>query len=129
MTRAMVATLHEVPLPPPEKPERKEERRPEFEGPSIRVGEASVWVADVQRAARDLVDRRGADVALTIELVGGDRVEVSELHAGPGEGFVTLVCGDERELAVRLDQIARVELTAAAEPARAFRPRGGAVGF
>jgi hypothetical protein len=119
----------EVPLPPPEKPERRERRSPEYERASIAVGAASVWAADVHARARDLAGRRGSEVAVTIELDGGERVEVRELRAGPGEGFVTLGLGDERELAVRLDRIARVDLTPTSDRARAFRPRGGAVGF
>src|SRR5207247_1677935 len=51
MGNRMVAKAHEVPLPPPEQPERRRRRDPAFERPSIAVDGASVWVADVRRSA------------------------------------------------------------------------------
>lgn len=125
------ADLHEVPLPPPEKPERERERRPEYEHVAIAVGEASAWVADVQRNARDFAQRHG-DVALSVELEDRRRLEVRELRSGPGAGFVTLTIGretDERELSVRLDRIAGTELTRAGGGDSVFRVRGTGVGF
>ena len=129
---AAITHLHEVPLPPPEKPKRERERRPEYEGPTIEVGGAAVWVADLQRSAADLARRHGGSVSLTIELDDGRGIEVRDLRAGPGSGFVTLGVVDdqvEREIAVRLDRVAGVELTAAKENANAFRFRRVDVGF
>ena len=124
----MVA-VHEVPLPPPEKPEREERRKPEFERTTVAVDAASIWVADVHRSAREFARRHDcADVALTLENVGGTRVGVSELIAGPGEGFVTVRL-PERELAFRLDRIAGIELVRASPERDAFRVRGGLLGF
>jgi hypothetical protein len=121
--------LQEVPLPPPQKPEREERRTPEFEGATVVVDAASVWVADVRRSARDFARRHGdTSVALTVELVDGSRIPVGDLRAGPGEGFVTLSL-DDRELAVRLDRVASIEVAPAGAEGRAFRVRGGHVGF
>src|SRR5207247_2752199 len=118
MGNRMVAKAHEVPLPPPEQPERRRRRDPAFERPSIAVDGASVWVADVRRSARELARREnGAPVALTIELDDGTRVNARVLVAGPGEAFVTVSLAD-RELALRLDRIPPHELTRA--------PAGGA---
>jgi hypothetical protein len=126
---AITAELQEVPLPPPQKPEREERRTPEFERASVVVDAASVWVADVHRSARDFARRRGdTNVALTVELVDGSRIPVGDLRAGPGEGFVTLSV-DDRELGVRLDRIAAIELVPTDGEERAFRVRGGDVGF
>jgi hypothetical protein len=124
----VTATLHEVPLPPPERPEREHERRPDYEHVSIAVGASSVWVADVQRGARDFAGRRGSAVSLEVELADGRRLAVSRLRAGPGETFVTL-CLDERELAVRLDRIVGVEFAPAGEGSPAFRVRETGFGF
>ncbi len=124
----MSASLHEVPLPPPERPEREHERRPDYEHVSIAVGASSVWVADVQRGARDFAGRHGSAVSLDVELADGRRLSVSGLRAGPGETFVTL-CLDERELAVRLDRIVGVELASAGEGSPAFRVRESGIGF
>jgi hypothetical protein len=124
----MTATLHEIPLPPPERPEREHERRPDYEHVSIAVGASSVWVADVQRGARDFAGRHGSAVSLDVELADGRRLGVSGLRAGPGELFVTL-CLDERELAVRLDRIVGVELARAREGSAAFRVRESGFGF
>ncbi|HEY3181846.1 MAG TPA: hypothetical protein VGJ77_03350 [Gaiellaceae bacterium] len=126
---AIPGVAQEVPLPPPQKPEREERRSPEFERATVVVDAASVWVADVHRRARDFARRHGdALIALTLELVDGSRVPVGDLQAGPGEGFVTLSL-DDRELGVRLDRIAAIELTLAGDEERAFRIRGGDVGF
>jgi hypothetical protein len=124
----VTATLHEVPLPPPERPEREHERRPDYEHVSIAVGASSVWVADVQRGAREFAGRHGSAISLEVELGDGRRLDVSGLRAGPGESFVTL-CLDERELAVRLDRIVGVELAPAREGSPAFRVRQGGFGF
>ena len=127
-----IARLHEVPLPPPEKPTREQERRPEYEGPTVEIGAASVWVGDLQRNASEFAERHGGSVALVIELDDGRRVEVGELRAGPGNGFVTFryIADDaERELSVRLDRVARVELAPATREGTAFRFRRVDVGF
>ena len=127
-----IAHLHEVPLPPPEKPKRERERRPEYEGPTVEIGAASVWVADLQRNASEFAERHGGSVSLTIELDDGRRVDVGDLRAGPGHGFVTLrfVAEDaERELSIRLDRVARVELASATRDGTAFRFRRVDVGF
>jgi hypothetical protein len=121
-------SLHEVPLPPPEKPEREHERRPDYEQASIAVGASSVWVADVQRTARDFARRLGAEISLDVELDDGRRLDVSGLRPGPGEMFVTLSL-DERELAVRLDRVVAVEFSPAREGARAFHVRESGFGF
>ena len=126
------AHLHEVPLPPPEKPERERQRRPEFEGPTLTVGAASAWVADLQRAAADFARRHGGSIMLALELGDGRRLVAREVRAGPGEGFVTLrhtVDGEERELGVRMDRIAAVELAPAAGDAERFTYRRADVGF
>jgi len=127
-----ITQLHEVPLPPPEKPEREPERRPEYEGPTVTIGAASVWVADLQRSAAEFARRHGGSVELTIELDEGRRVNARAIRPGPGEGFVTLrVAGDgeERELSVRLDRVLGVELASAKDDGTAFRIRRVDVGF
>lgn len=124
----MPHAVHEIPLPPPEKPERERGRSPELERATIGVGAASMWIADVQRGARELAQRCGA-VALTIELDDGRRLEVRDLRSGPGDGFVTFLLADERELGVRLDRLVGVELAPAAQNERAFRVRRRDVGF
>ena len=122
----MGAVLHEVPLPPPEKPEREHTRSPDYERASITVGAAGSWVGDVHRAVRELAERTGADVGLTVELADGRRLEAHDLRAGPGDGFVT-VCLDGRELALRLDRILGLELGPAGETP--FRVRDAGFGF
>jgi hypothetical protein len=118
-----------VPLPPPEKPEREEERDPKFERASISVGAASAWVADLRRSVQLFAEEHGdAAVAVTFELDDGTRIGVRDLSAGPGEGFVSVRL-PERELAVRLDRIVAVEIAAATDSGDAFRLRGGRVGF
>jgi hypothetical protein len=128
-----IAQVHEIPLPPPEKPKREPERRPEYERPTVTIGAASVWVADLQRSAADFVRRHGgAAVVLTIELDDGRRLDARDVRPGPGDGFVTfLVAGDEdeRELGLRLDRVAGIELAAAKDDAEAFRLRRVDVGF
>jgi hypothetical protein len=124
----MVASLHEVPIPPPERPERERERRPDLERASIAVGTSSIWVADVQRAARELALRHGGAISLEVELEDGRRLAVAALRSGPGETFVTL-CLDDRELAVRLDRVAGVELARARHGQHVFRTRESGVGF
>jgi len=125
----MVAKTHEIPLPRPEEPEREQRRDPAFERTSIAVGAASVWVADVRRSARELARREnGAPLALTIELDDGTRVNAHDLVAGPGESFVTVRLAD-RELALRLDRIARLELTRAPAGGESLRVTGASVGF
>ena len=129
---AAITQLHEVPLPPPEKPKRERERRPEYEGPTIEVGGASVWVADLQRSAADFARRHGDSVSLRIELDDGSGVEVRDLRPGPGHGFVTLGVADdgrEREIAVRLDRVTGVELAPVKDPSKAFGFRRVDVGF
>src|SRR5215208_3158907 len=119
-----IAHLHEVPLPPPEKPTRERERRPEYEGPTVEIGAASVWVADLQRSASEFAERHGGSVSLTIELDDGRRVDVDDLRAGPGQGFVTIrfVADEaERELSIRLDRVSRVELAPLAHEGTGFR--------
>jgi hypothetical protein len=124
----MSARLHEVPLPPPEKPEREHRRDPAFEQAVIGVGPASAWVADVHRDARDLALRVGGPVALEVELDGGRRFAVTSLRAGPGTTFVTF--GTEgREVAVRLERVATVELAPASAGSTPFRTRERGVGF
>jgi hypothetical protein len=123
------ATMHEVPLPPPQKPEHEPLRVPDFERSTVAVGAASVWVADIRRSARDFAQRHGgASVALTLELVDGSRLPVADLRAGPGEGFVTLSLA-ERELGLRLDRIAAIELVPVGGDEHGFRIRGADVGF
>ena len=127
VARASVA--EEVPLPPPQKPEREEQRAPSFERASIAVGAASAWVADVRRSVHAFAhDRAAARVTVILELDDGTRLVARGLAAGPGEGFVTVALSD-RELAVRLDRVASVEIGVAAGDDDAFRLRGGPVGF
>jgi hypothetical protein len=129
MSNLVVAHAHEVPLPPPEKPEREEERDPRFERASISVGAASAWVADLRRRAHAFAaEHDDARVAITVELGDGQRLVARELSAGPGEGFVTVTLPG-RELAVRLDRVAAVELAVATDGDEEFRVRGGTVGF
>ena len=111
-----------------EVPSQPERREPAFERASVAVGAASVWVADVQRNARELARRLGAPVALTIALDDGTSVGARELLTGPGEGFVTVRL-DDRELALRLDRVARVELARATGEDDAFVARGASLGF
>jgi hypothetical protein len=125
----MPARLHEVPLPPPEKPEREHRRDPAYEQAAIGIGPASAWVADVHRDARELARRVRGPIQLEVELEDGRRVAVTALRAGPGATFVTFGTGEERELAVRLDRIATVELAPARGDARPFRTRERGVGF
>lgn len=128
----MTQAVHEVPLPPPEKPERERERRPDYEQVTIAVGAASIWVADVQRSARDFANRYDGAVGLTIELDDGRRVQARDLRAGPGEGFVTLRVAEgglDRELGVRLDRTAGVELAPARNGEASFCVRKSGFGF
>lgn len=123
---------HEIPLPPPEKPKRERERRPEYEGPTVTIGAASIWVADLQRSAADFARRHGTSTTLTIELDEGRRIDVRDVRPGPGEAFATLsftVDEGERELAVRLDRIIGVELAPAKDDSETFRFRRVDVGF
>jgi hypothetical protein len=121
----MAAVLHEVPLPPPDKPERERTRNPQYET-TISVGAAGAWVADVHRAARELAGRSGGGVAVAVELEDGRRLEAFDLRTGPGDGFVTLSL-DGSELAVRLDRVVGVELAPTGEAH--FRVRDAGFGF
>jgi hypothetical protein len=126
------AQVHEIPLPPPEKPEREPTRRPEYEGPMVTIGAASIWVADLQRSAADFARRHAGVITLTLELDDGRRVDARDVRPGPGEGFVTLRIfegAEERELSVRLDHVAGVELAPSTEAGNAFRFRRVDVGF
>jgi hypothetical protein len=55
-------------------------------------------------------------------------VNARDLVAGPGEAFVTVRLAD-RELALRLDRIARLELTRAPAGGESFRVPDAGVGF
>lgn len=124
----MTAHLHEVPLPPPQKPEREPQRDPAYEHAVIGVSPASVWAADVHRDARELEGRLGRPIALEVALDDGRRLAVTALRPGPGATFVTFGTG-EREVAVRLDRVAGIELAPADESAPVFRTRARGVGF
>lgn len=124
----MRAALHEVPLPPPEQPEREPRRDPAYEQGAIGVSPASAWVADVHRNARDLSLRIGGPVRLEVELEDGRRLVVTALRAGPGNTFVTLGVG-ERDFSVRLDRVNAVDFASADEGAAPFRTRERGVGF
>jgi hypothetical protein len=125
----MPARLHEVPLPQPEKPERDHRRDPAYEQAAIGIGAASAWVADIHRDARELARRVGGLIALEVELENGTRLAVTALRAGPGTTFVTFGVEEERELAVRLDRVAIVELAPASADSPRFRTRERGVGF
>jgi hypothetical protein len=127
-TACMTARLHEVPLPPPEKPERERERNPVYEHAVIGVSPASVWVADVHRDARELERRLGRPIALEVALEDRRKLAVTALRPGPGATFVTFGTG-EREVAVQLDRVAGIELGPADEGAPVFRTRARGVGF
>jgi len=124
----VASVRHEVPLPPPEKPERERRRSPAYEAATIAVGEAGAWVADIHRSARDFARCKRADVAITIEFADGRRVAARDLRTGPGEGFVTL-CEDARELSVRLETIRWVELAPVTAGGTPFRLRESGFGF
>jgi hypothetical protein len=126
-----VATGHEVPLPPPEKPEREPERQPVREKLGVGVSDGSIWIADLRRRVREVSARNGgADVTVTATLADGMRLDLTDVAAGPGVAFVTLVSADpRRELAVRLEDLQRVELTATSAGGTTFRIRAGDIGF
>jgi len=122
----------EVPLPGPEKPVREPERRPTHGLRRLSVDEASVWVADLRQRLREF-SRRNAAASVRVAVVSadGERVPVTDVRAGPGAGYVTLlVARQDQQLILRLDQILRLELAVADETAEdRFRRPGAAFGF
>jgi hypothetical protein len=124
----------EIPLPPPATPEREPERSPAHERLSVAVGEASVWVAELRRRAREFARRHDVTPRVSFVLAGGERVVVAAVAAGPGTAFVTVTpaqpSAELTELIVRLDEVARVELAATrADAADRFRGCGRDLGF
>lgn len=121
-----------VPLPEPQKPEREPERRPTHELRGLSLDEASVWVADLRQRLRDFSRRNaGASVCVAVVRADGERVPVTDVQAGPGAGYVTLlVVRRDQQLIIRLDQILRLELAVADEAAEdRFRRPGPDFGF
>lgn len=122
----------EVPLPEPQKPEREPERRPAHELRGLSLDEASVWVADLRQRLRDFARRNaGAPLRVAVVAADGERIPVTDVQAGPGAGYVTLlVAGRDRQLMIRLDQILRLEVAVAEEAAEdRFRGPGPEFGF
>jgi hypothetical protein len=122
----------EVPLPAPQKPEPEPERRPTHELRGLSLDEASVWVADLRQRLRDF-SRRNAGASLRVAIVAadGERVPVTDVQAGPGAGYVTLLLArQDQQLIIRLDQILRLELALTDETAEdRFRGPGPDFGF
>jgi hypothetical protein len=74
----------DIPLPPPATPEREPERSPAHERLSVAVGEASVWVAERRRRAREFARRHDVTPRVSFVLAGGERVVVAAVAAVQG---------------------------------------------
>jgi hypothetical protein len=132
MTRSTHELPPEVPLPEPQKPEREPKRRPTYELRGLALDEASVWVADLRQRLRDFARRNaGASLHVAVVSADGERLPVTDVQAGPGAGYVTLLMArQDQQLIIRLDQILRLELAVADETAEdRFRGPGSDFGF
>src|SRR5205814_8877091 len=92
VTRSATEFPREVPLPEPQKPDREPERRPTYELRGLSLDEASVWVADLRQRLREFSSRNaGASLRVAVVSADGERVPVTDVQAGPGAGYVTLL--------------------------------------
>jgi hypothetical protein len=132
MSQTVCEVPPEVPLPPPRKPEHDPERSPAHERLTVALGEASVWVAELRRRAREFARRHESALRVSIVLADGERVDVVDIEAGPGSGYLTLTPARPRpatQLIVRLDHVMRIDVaTTTADAEEGFRC-GRDIGF
>jgi hypothetical protein len=122
-----------------EVPQPRPERRAEPREPTVRISQASDWVAGMQRSIREFAQSRRCPKPLVrMTLDDGEQLFLRAMTPGPGDDFVTFTVyepSDEiaRLVVLRLDAVRKIEMLTkppnAAEKAFVFQPRNTGIGF